>query len=54
MFLARFLSECVVPYETDEVTRLIMDSHDAQAFAPVSSFTVGQLRDWLLTPAADT
>lgn len=52
--LKRFLSECVVPYETDEVTRLIMDSHDAQAFAPVSSFTVGQLRDWLLTPAADT
>lgn len=46
--LKRFLSECVVPYETDEVTRLIMDSHDAQAFAPVSSFTVGQLRDWLL------
>ena len=52
--LKRFLSECVVPYETDEVTRLIIDSHDAQAFAPVSSFTVGQLRDWLLTPAADT
>lgn len=52
--LKRFLSECVVPYETDEVTRLIMDSHDAQTFAPVSSFTVGQLRDWLLTPAADT
>lgn len=52
--LKRFLSECVVPYETDEVTRRIMDSHDAQAFAPVSSFTVGQLRDWLLTPAADT
>ena len=52
--LKRFLSECVVPYETDEVTRLIIDSHDVQAFAPVSSFTVGQLRDWLLTPAADT
>ncbi|WP_302512405.1 ethanolamine ammonia-lyase subunit EutB [uncultured Desulfovibrio sp.] len=52
--LKRFLSECVVPYETDEITRLILDSHDARAFAPVSSFTVGQLRDWLLTPAADT
>ena len=46
--LKRFLSECVVPYETDEITRLILDSHDARAFAPVSSFTVGQLRDWLL------
>lgn len=52
--LKRFLSECVVPYETDEITRLILDSHDVRAFAPVSSFTVGQLRDWLLTPAADT
>lgn len=52
--LKRFLSECVVPYETDEISRLILDSHDARAFAPVSSFTVGQLRDWLLTPAADT
>ena len=52
--LKRFLSECVVPYETDVITRLILDSHDARAFAPVSSFTVGQLRDWLLTPAADT
>jgi len=51
--LKRFLNEAVVPYETDEITRLIMDSHDAAAFAPVSSFTVGQFRDWLLTDAAD-
>lgn len=51
--LTRFLHECVVPYEEDEVTRLIIDGHDAQAFAPVSSFSVGQLRDWLLTDAAD-
>ena len=50
--LTRFLEECVVPYEEDEVTRLIIDSHDAAAFAPVRSFTVGELRDWLLTPAA--
>lgn len=52
--LKRFLNECVVPYEEDEVTRLIQDTHDAAAFAPVSGFTVGQLRDWLLTDAADT
>lgn len=51
--LKRFLNEAVVPYEQDEITRLIMDSHDAAAFAPVSSFTVGQFRDWLLTDAAD-
>ncbi|AGW12436.1 ethanolamine ammonia-lyase subunit EutB [Megalodesulfovibrio gigas] len=51
--LTRFLNECVVPYEADEVTRLIIDTHDADAFAPVRSFTVGQLRDWLLTEAAD-
>ncbi|MGE4299142.1 MAG: ethanolamine ammonia-lyase subunit EutB [Desulfovibrionaceae bacterium] len=52
--LTRFLDECVIPYEDDEVTRLIIDSHDAAAFAPVRSFTVGGLRDWLLTDAAST
>lgn len=52
--LKRCLNEAVVPYEQDEVTRLILDSHDAAAFAPISSFTVGQFRDWLLTDAADT
>uniref|UniRef100_B8DLE1 Ethanolamine ammonia-lyase large subunit n=1 Tax=Nitratidesulfovibrio vulgaris (strain DSM 19637 / Miyazaki F) TaxID=883 RepID=B8DLE1_NITV9 len=51
--LKRFLDEAVIPYEDDEITRLIMDSHDAAAFAPVRSYTVGQFRDWLLTGAAD-
>ncbi len=51
--LTRFLSEVVVPYEDDEVTRLIIDSHDAQAFAPVRHLTVGGFRDWLLSPQAD-
>lgn len=46
--LRRFLDEPLVPYETDEVTRLIMDTHDATAFAPVSDLTVGGFRDWLL------
>ncbi len=46
--LARFLSEPLIPYETDEVTRLILDSHDATAFAPLRSFSVGQFREWLL------
>ncbi|WP_028708002.1 ethanolamine ammonia-lyase subunit EutB [Propionicicella superfundia] len=50
--LSTFLSEEVVPYETDEVTRLIMDTHSAEAFAPVSHLTVGGLRDWLLEVAA--
>ncbi len=49
--LMTFLNEEVVPYETDEVTRLIMDQHDADAFAPVASLTVGGLRDWLLEVA---
>jgi ethanolamine ammonia-lyase large subunit len=49
--LAHFLDEVVIPYEDDEVTRLIIDRHDAEAFAPVRSLTVGGLRDWLL--AAD-
>jgi ethanolamine ammonia-lyase large subunit len=50
--LAHFLDEAVVPYEEDEVTRLIVDSHDDAAFAPVRSFTVGELRDWLLSDEA--
>jgi len=52
--LTVFLSEALVPYEEDEVTRLIQDGHDAAAFAPVSHMTVGQLRDWLLSYAATT
>jgi ethanolamine ammonia-lyase large subunit len=51
--LATFLNEAVVPYESDAVTRLIVDTHDASAFAPVSHLTVGGLRDWLLGDAAD-
>ena len=51
--LAYFLQEMLIPYETDEVTRLIIDSHDLQAFAPVSHLTVGGFRDWLLSDAAD-
>ena len=52
--LSIFLDQPLVPYEADEVTRLICDSHDAAAFAPVASFTVGQFRDWLLSYAADS
>ena len=51
--LRAFLSEAVVPYETDEVTRLIIDSHDAAAFAPLAHITVGEFRDWLLSDSAD-
>jgi ethanolamine ammonia-lyase large subunit len=50
--LKQFLNEAVIPYEDDEVTRLIVDSHDAQSFAVVSSLTVGGFRDWLLSDAA--
>lgn len=50
--LSAFLDEAVIPYETDEVTRLIVDSHDAQAFAPVRHLTVGGFRDWLLSEQA--
>jgi ethanolamine ammonia-lyase large subunit len=46
--LTRFLSDAVIPYEADDVTRLIIDRHDARAFAPVRNLTVGGLRDWLL------
>jgi ethanolamine ammonia-lyase large subunit len=47
--LSTFLTETVVPYESDEVTRLILETHDAEAFAPVASLTVGGFRDWLLS-----
>ena len=50
--LAHFLDDQVVPYEQDEVTRLIVDTHDAAAFAAVHSLTVGELRDWLLSDEA--
>jgi ethanolamine ammonia-lyase large subunit len=50
--LAHFLDEAVVPYEEDEVTRLIVDTYNAEAFAPVRSLTVGELRDWLLSDDA--
>src|SRR5947209_12043874 len=50
--LKQFLQETVVPYEDDEVTRLIVDGHDAAAFAPISALTVGSFRDWLLSDAA--
>jgi ethanolamine ammonia-lyase large subunit len=50
--LAHFLSEQVIPYESDEVTRLIVDTHHAAAFAQVRSFTVGELRNWLLSDDA--
>jgi ethanolamine ammonia-lyase large subunit len=50
--LARFEDEAVVPYESDEVTRLIFDEHDKAAFAPVAGLTVGEFRDWLLSEQA--
>src|SRR6202163_3303530 len=50
--LKQFLDETVVGYEDDEITRLIIDTHDAKAFAGVSSLTVGSFRDWLLSDSA--
>ncbi|WP_420382360.1 ethanolamine ammonia-lyase subunit EutB [Novosphingobium sp.] len=52
--LRHFLDVALVPYESDEVTRLIVDTHDTTAFAPLSSMTVGDLRDWLLRPETDS
>jgi ethanolamine ammonia-lyase large subunit len=51
--LKSFLNECVIPYEDDEITRLIIDSHDKEAFHPVSHLTLGEFRDWLLNDDAD-
>jgi len=52
--LKRFLEEALVPYESDEVTRLIFDSHDKNAFVEISHLTVGGFRNWLLNNTADT
>jgi ethanolamine ammonia-lyase large subunit len=54
--LKRFLTEALIPYEDDNITRLIIDSHDAQAFSRVSHMTVGDFRNWLLSnhAAAET
>ncbi len=52
--LKQFLTEALVPYEHDEVTRLILDDHNASAFAPISHLTVGDFRNWLLSPHANT
>jgi ethanolamine ammonia-lyase large subunit len=51
--LSRFLEEPLVPYDEDEVTRLVVDGHDAAAFAPVRDLTVGQFREWLLSYETD-
>jgi len=50
--LARFLTQALIPYETDDVTRLIIDTHNQAAFAQVSHMCVGQFREWLLSDAA--
>jgi ethanolamine ammonia-lyase large subunit len=51
--LKTFLDQALIPYEQDEVTRLIFDSHDAAAFSAVAHLTVGEFRDWLLSYQAD-
>ena len=51
--LARFLQEPLIPYETDDVTRLILDTHDHPAFMPVADLSVGEFRDWLLRYETD-
>jgi ethanolamine ammonia-lyase large subunit len=52
--LKQFLTEALVPYEDDNITRIIIDEHDAPAFAPVSHLTVGDFRNWLLSEQAST
>jgi ethanolamine ammonia-lyase large subunit len=52
--LKRFLEEALIPYEQDDVTRLIMDGHDNLAFTPISHLTVGDFRNWLLLDSTDS
>ena len=52
--LKRFIQDLIIPYELDEVTRLIIDTHDKEAFTEISHLTVGDFRDWLLSDLADS
>ncbi|MGH8728926.1 MAG: ethanolamine ammonia-lyase subunit EutB [Burkholderiales bacterium] len=52
--LSAFLNEALVPYEDDEVTRLILDEHDDAAFGEISHLTVGDFRNWLLSDETDS
>lgn len=52
--LQRFIDDPLIPYEEDEVTRLIIDSHNREAFAPIESLTVEEFRDWLLRYETDS
>ncbi|MBU2285834.1 MAG: ethanolamine ammonia-lyase subunit EutB, partial [Gammaproteobacteria bacterium] len=52
--LKQFLEEALIPYEEDNITRLIIDSHDKQAFLPVAHLTVGEFRNWLLSEQASS
>ncbi|MGR9037861.1 MAG: ethanolamine ammonia-lyase subunit EutB, partial [Gammaproteobacteria bacterium] len=51
--LHQFIEEPLVPPESDEVSKLILERHDSSAFAPVASLTVGEFRDWLLSGTGD-
>jgi ethanolamine ammonia-lyase large subunit len=52
--LSEFVSKEIIPYDQDEITRLIQDSHDKVAFQDISHFTVGDFRDYLLTEECDS
>lgn len=52
--LKQFLTEALIDYEQDEITRLIIDEHRSDLFAPISHFTVGDFRNWLLSADAST
>lgn len=47
--LKQFLEEPLIPYEEDEVTRLIIDTHDKEAFSEISHLNVGDFRNWILS-----
>ncbi|MGF6596263.1 ethanolamine ammonia-lyase large subunit [Paraburkholderia sp. GAS448] len=52
--LRTFLNQALIPYESDEVTRLIVDDHSPEAFAEIAHLTVGDFRNWLLSSTTDT
>ncbi|KQO88941.1 ethanolamine ammonia-lyase [Methylobacterium sp. Leaf122] len=52
--LKEILARPLIPYDEDDVTRLILDDHDETAFAEIAALTVGDFREFLLTASSET
>src|SRR5271155_4490908 len=49
--LASIVQQPLIDPDTDEVSRLILDSYDQEAFQPLKSLTIGEFREYILDDA---